>query len=287
MFLSLLKIIVLGLIQGATELLPVSSSAHVVIAEKLMGIDPTSPEATFFLIMLHTGTMFAILAYFWRSWLQHYLATSDRLQPFLRQVVVATACTGVVGLGLKYLIEKLFLPGSGSSEIESLFGNLPLIAAGLAAVGVLILVAGCRRSDPAPDSPVTGRSSVWIGIIQGLCLPIRGFSRSGATISTALLAGAGRQPAEEFSFALGFVITPELIALELRRLVSLHHSDAVRHPLFHQIAPGLIGMVCSFFAGLLALRLLSRWLAEGHWRYFGFYCLAASAVVFTLAANGF
>ena len=69
---NFLQILILGLVQGAAELLPVSSSAHVIVAEKLMGLDPSSPEMTFLLVMLHTGTMFAVIVYFWNSWLDHY-----------------------------------------------------------------------------------------------------------------------------------------------------------------------------------------------------------------------
>ena len=64
----LLKILILAVIQGAAELLPVSSSAHVIVAEKLMGLDPVSPEMTLLLVMLHTGTMFAVIVYFWKAW---------------------------------------------------------------------------------------------------------------------------------------------------------------------------------------------------------------------------
>ncbi len=110
---SLFQLILLGLIQGATELLPVSSSAHVIVAEKLMGIDPVSPEATFLLIMLHTGTMFAVLVYFWRSWVRNYFSSPEHSQVVAKQLILATAITGVIGLGLKYLIEKFFLAGVG------------------------------------------------------------------------------------------------------------------------------------------------------------------------------
>ena len=68
------NIIVLAIVQGICELLPVSSSAHVVLAEKLMGLDPTAPEMTLLLVMLHTGTMLAVIVYFWKSWLQRYFA---------------------------------------------------------------------------------------------------------------------------------------------------------------------------------------------------------------------
>src|SRR6516225_6458687 len=100
---TFIQIIILALVQGAAELLPVSSSAHVIVAEKLMGLDPAAPDMTFFLVMLHTGTMFAVLAYFGARWMKVLSAL------FLQRIVVATACTGVVGLGLKKTIEKVML----------------------------------------------------------------------------------------------------------------------------------------------------------------------------------
>src|SRR5271156_1298686 len=102
---SAFQIIVLAAIQGAAELLPVSSSAHVIVAERLMGLDPSSPEMTFLLVMLHTGTMFAVLVYFWRRWKS--LLTSGTLswRAFIKFLIIATVCTGVVGLTLKHFIE--------------------------------------------------------------------------------------------------------------------------------------------------------------------------------------
>ena len=70
---SLLHIIVLAVVQGLAELLPVSSSAHVIVAEKLLGLDPSKPEMTLLLVMLHTGTMFAVVLYFWRAWKESIL----------------------------------------------------------------------------------------------------------------------------------------------------------------------------------------------------------------------
>ena len=70
----LLKIFVLAIVQGAAELLPISSSAHVIVAEKLMGLDPTSPEMTLLLVMLHTGTMFAVIFFYWKSWKVTFLS---------------------------------------------------------------------------------------------------------------------------------------------------------------------------------------------------------------------
>ena len=70
---SIFHVIILAIVQGLAELLPVSSSAHVVVAEKLMGLDPSSPQMTLLLVMLHTGTMFAVIVYFWNQWKRTYL----------------------------------------------------------------------------------------------------------------------------------------------------------------------------------------------------------------------
>ena len=108
-----LQIAILALIQGAAELLPVSSSAHVILAQKLMGMDPSDPKNVFLLVMLHTGTMFAVLVYFWPRWRRLLSGPTEipRESPrwhYLKMIVLATACTGVLGLGLKV---RLRLPG--------------------------------------------------------------------------------------------------------------------------------------------------------------------------------
>ena len=287
-----LKIVVLALIQGAAELLPVSSSAHVIVAEKFLGLDPSSPDMTFLLVMLHTGTMFAVLCYFWPRWralLRPSLPTAGPSPArFVGMVILATALTGVLGLGLKFGIEKVVLGrmlGQGQGEVEQLFKNLPLIGASLLAVGVFIIVAGSAEAR-VKVTTVTAPTSALVGLVQGLCLPFRGFSRSGATISTALLCGMARPLAEDFSFALAVVLTPAVIGLELHRLLKSAdwHGSA---GLAHLLLPGLLGMACSFVSGLVALRFLSAALERGRWKYFGFYCIAAALVVFAAALAGF
>jgi undecaprenyl-diphosphatase len=273
------QILILALIQGACELLPVSSSAHVIVAEKLMGLDPSSPEMTMLLVMLHTGTMFAVIAYFWNNWKRDYFSAPGKLQPFVVQIILATFCTGIVGYGLKEVIEKIFMRGMPHAEVEDLFANLPLIAGALAAVGLLIIYAGLREEKSPCHSEIQPVHSCWIGLVQGICLPFRGFSRSGSTISTGLLLGLPRQKLEEFSFALAVVITPPVIAKETLRLHKAHTLNGNGSAL-HLFAPGLVGMILSFVAGLLALKWLTNWLEGGRWRFFGYYCLVAAAGVF-------
>jgi undecaprenyl-diphosphatase len=285
---SFWQILVLGLVQGAAELLPVSSSAHVIIAEKLLGLDPSAPEMTFLLVMLHTGTMFAVIVYFWKSWRESYFSDWTTFRRVLVNVIAATIATGVVGLALQFLIEKIFLKQHGSNaEVELLFSQLPLIAAALFAVGLLIIYSGIRDERKRGTKEIDLPGAGWIGIVQGLCLPFRGFSRSGATISTGLLLGIDKRRAEEFSFALAVVLTPIIIAKELMRLLKTQPEITQSSNFTKLMQPGLMGMVFSFVSGLFALWLLSRWLEEGRWKFFGFYCLAAAIVVFALATVGY
>ncbi len=282
---NLWQILILGLVQGAAELLPVSSSAHVIIAEKLLGLDPSAPEMTFLLVMLHTGTMFAVIVYFWKSWRASYFANWATFRRMLLNVVIATIATGAVGLILQQLIERIFLSQHGDkAEVELLFSQLPLIAAALFAAGLLIVYSGMREERNRGRKDISTAGATWIGIVQGLCLPFRGFSRSGATISTGLILGIEKRRAEEFSFALAVVLTPVIIARELLRLVKAQPETS---HFLSLLQPGLVGMVFSFLSGLGALWLLSRWLEEGRWKFFGYYCLVAAVVVFALAKVGY
>ena len=288
----ILYVIILAIVQGLAELLPVSSSAHVVVAEKLLGLNPSSPQMTLVLVMLHTGTMFAVIVYFWNKWRLTYFRNAAVFKNFALRLVLATAITGVVGEILIKLIEKFAFRSADKAEVELLFSHLELIAPALAAAGLLILFAGLserRRLEPEEQNhgmEMNVSQSGLIGAVQGLCLPFRGFSRSGATISTGMLAGVPRGSAESFSFALAVVLTPPVIAREALRLVKAHRADPTVS-LSSAIIPSLLGAAFAFVAGLIALKWLSGWLESGRWYLFGIYCLAASLVVFLLYRAGY
>lgn len=285
MDISYFKVFILAVLQGACELLPVSSSVHVIIAEKLMGLDPSAPEMTLLLVMLHTGTMFAVIIYFWNAWKKCFFASRANLLKYAQLVLVATFITGIIGLSLKYVIEKVALRHIPNAEVELLFGNMWLIATALAAVGILIIYAGSKNRQVTEE--ISLKESSIIGLVQGFCLPFRGFSRSGATISTGLLLGINRIRCEEFSFALAVVLTPPVVMREIHRMVKVHHiNPGESSGLFHLLVPSLFGMAASFIAGMLALKLLSRWLENGRWKYFGYYCLALSLFVIILKLTG-
>ncbi len=280
---NIIQVIILAVVQGLAELLPVSSSAHVVVAEKLMGLDPSSPSMTLLLVMLHTGTMFAVIVYFWKQWRDTYFSSMPAFKRYASLLIVATVLTGIVGEIVKKIVEKTAFKGVPKAEIEDLFGHLEWIAPALAIAGILILIAGlyerrnANRNVNLQDVDNLGmKKASLIGAVQGLCLPFRGFSRSGATISTGMLADVPKLRAEAFSFALAVILTPPVVGRELLRLMKAQHIQTTAS-LGSAITPSLLGALFAFFAGLLALKWLSSWLERGQWYLFGIYCLLAAA----------
>jgi undecaprenyl-diphosphatase len=293
---SIVHVIILALVQGLAELLPVSSSAHVVVAEKLLGLNPSTPQMTLLLVMLHTGTMFAVIVYFWNQWKRTFFSSSDAFKRFAIRAIWASVLTALIGYPIIKVIEKTAFKGQSKAEIELLFGRLDLIAPALFAAGLIILLAGLMEKrrmgahERVYGDSVTMRQAGWMGAIQGLCLPFRGFSRSGATISIGMLTGASKERAERFSFALAVILTPAAIGKEALRLMKdTHEAKLAGMPidLHSSVMMSLFGMVFAFLAGLIALRWLSSWLEEGRWYLFGIYCLVASVVVFYLHHIGY
>lgn len=287
------NVLVLAVAQGLTELLPVSSSAHVIVAAKLLHENMSTPDNALLLVLLHTGTMVAVLVYFWRRWVAEFLSSWARCYRFAKLVIVSSALSGAVFLPIQLLVKHVLSHGAYHADIEALFNKLNWIAPALALVGLLILYAGlreARRPEGGGEAAVTRRIG-WIdagvmGILQGLAIPFRGFSRSGCTISGGLLTGGRRDEIESYSFAMAMPITPLAVAWELRRVIRTAHAAGYAVPWAAALGPGIFGMVFACLAGLVALRWLSRWLEGGRWYWFGIYCLAAASVVETLSLRG-
>jgi undecaprenyl-diphosphatase len=219
----------------------------------------------------------------------------------------ATSITLVLGYALMKVIEHTLFRGAPKAQIEDLFQRLDLVAPALACAGILILIAGLREKKGEvasekeaanlagsftrrPSGNVTMAQAGWMGFVQGLALPFRGFSRSGVTISAGMLTGAAKERAERFSFAMAVVITPLAIGREALRLLHAKHDAAAAGAsidLHGTLVFSLMGAVFAFLAGLVALKWLSNWLENGRWYLFGIYCLAASGVVFWLHTRGY
>jgi undecaprenyl-diphosphatase len=260
---SVLEAIVLGIIQGATEFLPVSSSGHLVLTEHLLGL---TDESVVFEVAVHAGTLAAVLLYF-RTRILSILrgvfgqsglpAENDAARRMLIFLVIGSVPAAVTGLLFK-------------SEIESFFGNPRQTALFLIVTGVWLLLmrfAGRQRR------VLNTQRSWWIGCAQAAAI-LPGISRSGATIATGALLGVPAAQAAEFSFLLSIPAVAGAAVLSL--------PEAMGSGQFH-IADG-IGAVVAGVTGYVALKLVFASLRRGRFAWFGVYCIVLGTVAAVLVA---
>ena len=268
-----LQALVIAILQGATELFPVSSLGHAVVLPALLhwGIDQRSPEFLPFLVMLHLGTAAALLGYFWRDWWailtgvlgignQHQVMESRRV--FLL-VIIATIPAVVLG----FVLEKL---------VRGLFGS-PVVAAGFLIVNGLLLLFGerlrGRGSAQRALSTLTQRDALAIGCWQCTAL-IPGISRSGATIVGGLLRGINHEAAAHFSF---LIATPIILGATVLEVPKLLHEQVPQGVLMLSAIAAVVAGVTA----LLSTTFLMRYFRQHDaWALnpFAYYCILVGAV---------
>jgi undecaprenyl-diphosphatase len=273
-----LQAIILALVQGVTELFPISSLGHAVLLPALLhwNVDENAPGFLPFLVVMHLGTAFALIIYFWRDWLDFALAVLIRRGPKAQgerrlffQVVVATVPAVIIG----FVFEKLLRHGFGSPMLAAVF---------LVANGVMLFAAERlrRRGDTIPLARLGWGAAVAIGLAQCLAL-IPGFSRSGATMAGGYMVGLDHEDAARFSF---WTATPIILGagvLEAPKL--LHHGGGGFSTV--AILAGVVAGVTAFVSAAL----LMRWFRAneaGAFRPFAIYCALAglgSIAVLTFA----
>jgi undecaprenyl-diphosphatase len=264
-----LHAIIIAILQGATELFPVSSLGHAVVLPAILNWSLDQRSASFlpFLVMLHVGTAVALLAFFWRDWLALFLGVfglsgahqnRESRRVFL-QIVIATIPAVIVGFLLEHYVRSLF----ASAVLASIF---------LAVNGVVLLFGERLRSRAGdrPLSTLTFADAFVIGVWQcGALIP--GISRSGITIVGALLRGINHEGAAHFSF---LIATPIIIGATVLEVPKLLHADIPAGTLE-------LSVMAAVVSGLVAL--LSTWFLMRYFRHndkwalnpFAYYCIVA------------
>jgi undecaprenyl-diphosphatase len=257
-----LDALLLGLIQGLTEFIPVSSTGHLLIAQHLLGIPPG--DATFaFLVLVQLGTLVSLIVYFWRdllSLLRAFFArpfsTPDNRLAWL--IIIATIPALIAGLLLRDAVEMIL--------------GLPLLEAGIRLLTAAALMAGAEyfgRKNRALDS-ITWLDALVVGLFQILAI-FPGASRSGSTISGGMFRGLDRPAAARFAFLIAVPVMLGAGTLELLDVLSLPDLGSFL-PLL------VIGFVTAAVVGWLAIRWLLRYLA-GHSLYvFAVYCALVGTI---------
>lgn len=264
--------VILGAVQGLTEFFPVSSSGHLVIFQQMMGFK--EPDLLFD-ISVHIGTLAAIVVYFFNDIVNilkslffslfnrtkaragHFTDSEIRDVNMAWMIVAGSIPTAMIGFGLQMI-----------SDI--LFSSLLIVGVALLVTGAILPVPRRMKQKKSPDIKLSIKQALLIGTVQGLAV-IPGISRSGSTISIALLAGVSRDAAIRFSFLLSIPAILGALMLQLF-MDSPEINGATGSVIF-------IGLVTSLIVGYAALSLLVKMVQKGHLYYFTPYCIILGAVV--------
>ena len=239
----MLEYIILGIVQGLTEFLPVSSSGHLVLFAKIFGI---SGHEVALSIVLHLGTLAAVAVFFFRD-----IYSALRNAFMLWYIVVVTLITGAIGI-------------TGKDFFESLFSSLPAVCIAWLCTGVLLLIT--KKFMSQKRSSVTLKDSIVLGVTQAIAI-VPGISRSAMTISTLLFRGLSVRTAFSFSFIVSIPAILGATLLEAKKIGFAVQGNTAA------LSAGFIASLC---AGLAGLWLLKRALIKERFHYFGYYCIGIS-----------
>lgn len=271
--LDILRAVVLGIVQGATEFLPVSSSGHLVIVPWVLGWPAPS---LLFDTVLHWGTLLSILFVFWRDFIAIIAATLRSIvQRSLKDpnarlgwyIVIGTLPAAVIGLLFKDYVEALFHSPRAT-------GFFLLVTAGLLALSERL---ARRIQSPALLDKMTLSQAISIGAAEAIALA-PGLSRSGATIAAGLAVGLRRDVAARFSFLLG---TPAFLGAGLLQMADALAVDAAE--VVAQVPELVAGFLASAIVGFLAIRFMLSYLRQRTLHVFAIYCLVAGLAVIALS----
>lgn len=249
--LTIFQALILGLVQGIGEFLPISSTAHLILIPYFLNWpDP----GLSFDVALHVGTLLAVLAFFWKDWLYIFKNWKNGM---LLLLVIGTIPGAVIGVLLE-------------SKAETVFRSPVVIACTLILAGILLYWVDKKFKDGKDIKDVNLKDAIWIGLAQMLAI-IPGISRSGATITAGLARKLNKISAARFSFLLS---TPIIAGAALVKLPHLFESD------FN--APLLVGILASAISGFLAIKYLLKFLEKRGYAVFFWYRLLLGLIVLLL-----
>lgn len=273
---SLLSAILYGILQGATEFLPVSSSGHLSLAQNFFGVSSPEMDYLLFDILLHLGTFFAVLFVYFKDIKlligEFFAMVGDILGGRGARLYIPYRKMGVMII-LSTL--PLFLILSFMDLIESFYSNTLFIGLALIATGIMLYFVDHKKNNhPLDQKGASLKSGLIVGLWQAVAT-LPGISRSGATITGGVLCGFSREFAVKYSFLMSI---PAVLGANLLSIKDLHGVES------ELILPFICGMVAAAVSGFLAIRLLTYIAKRKNFRFFSIYCLVVglAAVVATL-----
>jgi len=258
---SLLQTIMIAIVEGVTEFLPVSSTGHMIIAQKLLGIDGNLEFVKTFTVNIQFGAILSVVVLYWRRFFQTW--------DFYWKLLVAFLPAAAIGFLL-------------SDAIDRLLENVFVVALMLVAGGVLMLFVDKWFNRPEENQTVDWKRALKIGCFQCVAM-VPGVSRSMATIVGGMTTGLTRKNAAEFSF---FLAVPTMAAASGYKLLKLVTDPALLSTLSDNLMALLIGNVVAFLVGLAAIRFFIRFLTQHGFKAFGYYRIVVGVVIIVLMMMG-
>lgn len=260
--------VVLGLVQGLTEFLPVSSSGHLVFLQRLFSVELEETEL-FFDLILHLGTLVAVCAIFWKDVISLFKKPYKKLGYLL----LASVPAAIVGFLLDDLIEKYFYGGA-------------FLSAGFLVTAAVLFATEIYAKRRKKELPLSLKTVIPMGLAQAVAV-LPGISRSGSTICAGTLAGGRTEDVTEFSFLMSIpVILGGFLVSLVKGLIKGEIQAAFRTaPSSFGLCVAL-GFVCSAFAGLFAIKIMLKAIKKANYKWFSLYLVALAIVCITLYSLG-
>jgi undecaprenyl-diphosphatase len=271
---EIIKIIILGIVEGITEFLPISSTGHLLVFSSILNSEVAARLGGTFEIFIQIGAVFAVIAFYWSDlWVQIRTVTQDRrVQRLWLNVVIASLPAGIMGLLLRDFIKDTIFTDSVAPWVVAIM---------LIIGGIIFLIVERRPNQPEPTTldiqDMTMRQSLWVGLAQTLAL-VPGVSRSGASIIGGMLTGLNRQTATAFSFYLAIPVLGGATVLDLMLSLDEITSEDLMYLLIGALVSGIIAWI--------AIRWLLHYVATNNFIAFGYYRIIAGISILLLLIVG-
>lgn len=273
-FLDILKTIFLGIVEGVTEWLPISSTGHMLIVDEFINLYGSADFKEMFLIVIQLGAILAVIALFWNKMFPFQF--KDRSQPIVRKDVFSIWFKVIVACIPGAVITLLF-----DDWFEEHFQTPLVISIALIVYGVLFIVVEVLNKKRVPKvndiGEITYLTALYIGLFQVLSI-IPGTSRSGATIIGALIIGVSRKSAAEFTF---FLAVPVMLGYSLLKLLKFGFAFTAA-----EVIILLVGVITAFAVSFFVIKFLLGYIKKNDFKAFGYYRIGLGVVILSLMIAG-